>query len=1084
MSSKEHLAFSGGLPYLEGPIILTEPHQGTLTVNMSKPESANTSRSASPSGAGDPKSRLVSASLKDRIAKFNNPSAAPLLPTHAFGTAGPGTGAGGPSKKGLYGNRIPGLDPKSAGHIPSSGSLRKVSESRGLIGNRIPSSVSGGSVAGLAASNTGSGGNPIPAPKSTVSAVGRPSSPTESMDSSTPSAPADSGSPGTSRSSSPPTSPGGGLPPSLLAATLPDYGGPGAMTPSSTRADAGEEQEDRSAPATPVVGASIQLPPAEYDLVPGNLKLATAAQMSRGLSATSAAPHTFAPSVTSSLASQYDPSSQGNEEEQMMQAVSGISTPTGTPKGQRRELEDSTRGEGSVRDEGSVMGDGEEAEQKKDMEGVNRKLEGLALEQGDDQEEESAVDEAGMVVDDQPTPSTDAPDPLAQVGSALDPAHTREVTPKHFETPAAPTPSKPTSGPQDDEDPNQADDLAALKRGDLSRSPPAAQPTVINPLLSLSGKEEAGSPSQQHKSSTWSAEGQTGPREHVNAERNKKIDEQEIELGPEMVVRPPTPGRDGSAGPGAGTGKWDENVPVLRQQHQSGVHDEPQIDIKPPRSPGEPASTHDFTPNIDNDGKNAFVQQAFQGDVAEPTEEEEDAKKEEIKYTGPGEVSGEEKVGMAQAQSAFAIESQSEKGPDEDGVEGGEKGALPDKREGKTYAGELEKVDETKSRKGGAGAGTDADTPAVAKVDEEKPHAEIGGPGESGSGSGSDLPPLHFSMVTGQSIEPEGKLEDLPTMERESKVAEKGDTVGVPIQTGEVIQVPRQLEEEGHVDKEESQRDEEKAESAANEGIDLMELPTSDGSTVQVPKKMDEADEDQVQEGAETIPETETKGSTDPAQLKTRSEEPILTSSPRQSDKPLHVLVEPAPIAQSVHESKPPPSSFKPPKSSSPSTDDAAVLPSAPVFPEPPHDDPSTSAPSLSARSTTTEPSDRSSTPLDPAIMRSFPDVPDEEHPRVEIHVSPHVTPAKSPLDRASVGPTGKGTGSVSDSPLKPKKGDGPQTPGKLDVESASYENEAKLSKRRSVRRSPKSPLLDDEDPGDYVPGDEGWAVVTKGRDE
>jgi hypothetical protein len=256
-----------------------------------------------------------------------------------------------------------------------------------------------------------------------------------------------------------------------------------------------------------------------------------------------------------------------------------------------------------------------------------------------------------------------------------------------------------------------------------------------------------------------------------------------------------------------------------------------------------------------------------------------------------------------------------------------------------------------------------------------------------------------------------------------------------------------------------------------------MELPTSDGSTVQVPKKMDEADEEEVEAEGETTPE-ETKANTDPAQLQTRSEEPILTSPPRQSDKPLQVLVEPAPIAQSVHESKSPPSSFKPHKSSSPSTDDSAVLPSAPVFPEPPHDDPSTSEPLLSARSTTTEPSDRSSTPLDPAIMRSFPDVPDEEHPRVEIHVSPHVTPAKSPLDRTSSAQKVAGPG--SDSPLKPKKGDGPQTPGKLDVETASYENEAKLSKRRSVRRSPKSPLLDDEDPGDYVPGDEGWAVVTK----
>ncbi|EIW65890.1 hypothetical protein TREMEDRAFT_72491 [Tremella mesenterica DSM 1558] len=35
---------------------------------------------------------------------------------------------------------------------------------------------------------------------------------------------------------------------------------------------------------------------------------------------------------------------------------------------------------------------------------------------------------------------------------------------------------------------------------------------------------------------------------------------------------------------------------------------------------------------------------------------------------------------------------------------------------------------------------------------------------------------------------------------------------------------------------------------------------------------------------------------------------------------------------------------------------------------------------------------------------------------------------------------------------------------------------------RARSRRSPKSPLLDDEDPGDFEPG-EGWAVVTQGRE-
>lgn len=277
------------------------------------------------------------------------------------------------------------------------GGQRRSSENKGLIGNRIPSMGT------------------VPKPS------GRSASPAGSADSSVASAAAGSStSPVTSRSSSPPTSPGGGLPSSLLAATLPDDGGPGAATPSSTIAEPGEDTSELSVPSTPLAGHSAELPSdmssAHYDLVPSNLKLAAAEQMQRGLSATSAT-KSFAPSVSSSLAAQFDTSSEGSEVQQTMKNdVSGISTPTGTPRAAHRELD------GSARGEGSVAGDA-------DMEDIGDRLSVLGLD-----------------------------------------ARDRDVTP----------------GPGL-EDPNKADDLKALKSGELQpRQPVLGQHTVDqNPINNI-----------------------------------------------------------------------------------------------------------------------------------------------------------------------------------------------------------------------------------------------------------------------------------------------------------------------------------------------------------------------------------------------------------------------------------------------------------------------------------------------------------------------------------------------------------------------------------------------------------------------
>ena len=315
--------------------ITTPCQHADLRSHLTPP--TNDSRSSSPGGGGDAKPRAVSGSLKDRIAKFNNPSATPLVPTHAFGTAGP-TMPSSASQRGLIGNRIPSLDPKTAGMVGNSQGQRKVSDNKGLFGNRVPSSSSS---PGLV---------PAPAPASAVKGTSVRSNSPGSVDSSY--KPGSSNSPHTSRSSSPATSLGVGNPTSLVEHSLPERGGSGTATPSSTRADIGEETTELSPPTTPV--AAPEMPQDDNlirsDLTPHNLP-ANAVAANPLLRSLSGGP---APSLTSSMASQYDSKGGSEDQTQMMHDVSEISTPTGTPRAAARDLEGSVAGSvksGSVADD-------------------------------------------------------------------------------------------------------------------------------------------------------------------------------------------------------------------------------------------------------------------------------------------------------------------------------------------------------------------------------------------------------------------------------------------------------------------------------------------------------------------------------------------------------------------------------------------------------------------------------------------------------------------------------------------------------------------------------------------------------------
>ncbi|WOO80642.1 uncharacterized protein LOC62_03G004167 [Vanrija pseudolonga] len=373
----------------------------------SGPSSAPRSRASSrptsptPSDAPRPQQRHVSGSLKDRIAKFSNADAVPLAPTNPY--IGGASTQSSYARGGLVGNRLPSLDPKTAA-LGTSGlaapGARRVSERRDLIGNRIPSGTNAAaalatpSLPGQVTPTPGSASNtPSPGTSTPVSAgsaqaglgIGAPppiervASPAGSAASSGvsgsvvsgPNTNYESASAGTSRSSSPATSPGTSAPglPQLLVSTLPGAGHSdrgGAMTPSSTRAEAGEEVSELSLPSTPV--AAPNLPPPEYDLVPGNLKLAAASGTTGG--------STYAPSISSSLVSQYDPASSTDDAATNLKDVSGVSTPTGTPRQARRELDPEgpeSSAPSSTRDDGSGGED--------DVPKLKEKLEGLSLEE-------------------------------------------------------------------------------------------------------------------------------------------------------------------------------------------------------------------------------------------------------------------------------------------------------------------------------------------------------------------------------------------------------------------------------------------------------------------------------------------------------------------------------------------------------------------------------------------------------------------------------------------------------------------------------------------------------------------------------
>ncbi|WVF71188.1 hypothetical protein IAT40_005988 [Kwoniella sp. CBS 6097] len=1134
------------------------------------------SRSSSPSGTGPgsgPQQRIVSGSIKDRIAKFNNPSAPPPIPKQHFAK---GLGAGnsqGIQSRGLVGNRIPSLDPKTAGMINTGvggGGSRRISENRGLIGNRIPSMGNQGSAGAVSGQLTGTStggsggagtppGSATPAPASVTSAkpaaaaIARSASPAGSIDSSVVSGTVESStSPITSRSSSPPTSPGastGGVPHNLLSATLPqlDDSGAGTATPSSTRAEAGDTVSELSlsAPSTPIATGTPPLPAPEYDLVAPNLKLATANAaanagstsssgagfapnpMVRGLSSQSAASRAFAPSISSSLATQ----SRGSEEEtQMMQDVSGVSTPMGTPRAARREL-----GEGSVVGEGSVIGEN-------DVDELGSKLKDLEVAKEDREstpeahKEQQQLDTAKITSPEKPTDIQSEPESEARTDNDMD----VDVATETEEGSEPKTPISTTEKEKhgvNEEDPNEASDLADLKAGELEsdhKPEKEADPSEVVGLgvpanamagdaltqniaehgISSEKKKEQGGEAGQRMEDVETADEVIPPEEEVKIDAGLEVREATpVVVGPEEKET-----KEGGKKGVAGSTQWFESGNDEQKKQAEGEEKSSAVNTEG-EAPDEPSkdSQDDSEPTDSNEKDTDGKKQ-----VAASTEVQQDEATRTEKRDNPI-ISAEEQPEPDVSKPNPSVSLQSHLEPE----------------------AEAESKPETQSEES---------TISPSTMMAEKKHAQ---PqlGKSYVDEKIEAKEIRRENVTVQEPQPSPGYDAEPLAdfkaEPESGIVEDPSTAP-PLTSDEPIKLD---EPATHVPSTSTGTEKSQAEAEAAESQTLA----------------DDSAASPVAPGVDQEQELETKIDQPPVSAIGAEVEKGEVASTDGNEAPKQLHLEPAPIAQPADndtdnddgETTPPASELDLDK-----TPAAEIDP--PTFPTPPTADPDVEDPISSTPSEASSDSESAlkadkkvidipappkefteagghpstgtgtgagastaSTPVDEVFLKSFPDVPDEEKPRVEVHVSsPATTPQKTKrvsIDVDTPQPahrdrdhhaidaddsehdhdsatrrrsSGEEEGEYPQTPIaslpghskslsNPQLYQDPNTAGsvgssmsesassnELDPDATPQANR-NLSKRMSTRRSPKSPLLDDEDPGDFESG-EGWAVVTK----
>jgi hypothetical protein len=712
--------------------------------------------------------------------------------------------------------------------------------------------------------------------------------------------------------------------------------------------------------------------------------------------------------------SQYDPSSEGSENPQkMMQDVSGISTPTSTPKAERLQLEGSTRG--SVVGEGSVIGEN-------DMDDLGQRLTGLDME-GVDRDPTPAPTSPAEPADSTPEPANSEVDGKIVIDEAEEKAVQDELdqilsgaaqreTETHSNDLA--NPSEPSAdevaddisaesaekidavvGSPLDEDPNQASDLDDLKSGKLSHDkPPAGVHTVDqNPINTIA---------------------ETG-----------------MAQGFDMQV-----------------------VPESERKEQGGVAGQRLEDIEKPTSIEPPKAKAD--------------QQEQQYDDSDDLD-----------------------VHTATEQSKSQAQSQSTETPQKAPA----KDKMPDIIQGAHAAGV--RLDDAT----GAGAG-----PLTSGDTDQLKEALVGQKMKEAERDNMQVNPSEGLQTEEDRDEGKSRREQLISALDQNKDAEHDLQGEVDEESkAKARQVTEQMTKDIKVD-EEDDKTEGQAEKEADElnggrpgekttGQEQEPYGSGEEGYGTITKSLAVAAE-------ETEKPKDEDASTEASDIDSEKAEAMLDGTDKveegaSSGKPLQVQIEPAPIAQPAEDKLEESGEVTPPATelNKQAEENADATPSTPpTFPTPPNDDPDVVDP-------IPEPSDKpspSSTHIDDNVLKSFPDVPDEEKPRVEVHVSqsPAASPAKAvraepepsvadiPGKSKSLQQQTEGADKDDEEKVEKAEGDAPGSGSgsgrsSLEVDATPTNGGAKLAKRGSTRRSPKSPLLDDEDPGDFEPG-EGWAVVTK----
>ncbi|KAL7418577.1 hypothetical protein Q5752_007035 [Cryptotrichosporon argae] len=996
-------------------------------------------RTPSPSSAPQ---RIVSGSLKDRIALFNNPGSAPPVPAHPFGSAGPAPAGSSHARGGLIGNRIPSLGARGADYVVVSGAGARKAESRGLIGNRIPS-VGRGVLPGV---GSGTGGVTPPALRA--------SSPVGSADSSAPSGTVGSGSPSASGQSSPATSPGG-LNLAALGLAPPDDSG--TLTPSSTRADAGgydgegagggEGEGDAAALSTPTTPV---LPPPDHDLVPGNLDLAAAALMGREASS---AARSHAPSISSSLVSQY-PSVEG---EATLEDVSGVSTPMGTPKQQHVDLDSvggsirgsSTRGEGSIADDDEADSKADpEARNKADAEPENKdkadneldkKVKGMSLE-----DEEDASEEQGGAVEgrkaDQAAKAGDTPP-----AGPSDPSVAPEAAG------GLPSPTTSLVG-HADEGTAAASDAAAPKPVVHDAAEPAADEVAP---AQIATETDAGAHTSDALERASAAAEEGSDTEPAHETKEQLLESSEADVTETASSKEPS--ADGKPAAKSASNK-DRKLPGAFPEDPNKASD--LADLKAGKlshseqSTPAPAPAHRDSSDVDTADPNqaADLDDLKQGKLSHAAEP--------MMASHPRKADANPANLMAAA--AFA----------------------------QNLAEEVVDPAEIKAQGGEAGTRLpEAEDPGTAAIRSDGPP-----PGDHVDPSGQPRvlalsPDVHFEKADGEwdssnlaaqdardDAAEDGTLDD----EAQAKVATAEPEKESKLEQGKTVKLDM-----AHVQPDDTMGREKEAQEEA----------ASDEQRHIMPEHEDQGGHDPKEgtvEGTDTTP-AHAEAHEPPTPSEPEPTKPELEVKPcastaadaaavdaADSHRPVQVDLEHAPLAQPLLEGTvdnadalnvvPVTSEEAGERDQALETDTASTGPEAePTFPTPPTNDLDPVEVDADTRTHTPEPEPKSE-----LTHVHFPAVPDESKPRVEVHVSPHPTPQKAAPKTPSA--PRQADEAAASSPTASPTTPGHRASTSLDVDVDTPAG-ATLVKRSSVRASPRSPLLDDEDPGDFAAG-EGWAVI------